>query len=65
MSGAGLETYQLLIGAEWQPAASGRTYESQNPYTGESWAVVPDGGSEDVDRAVRAARTALEGAWGR
>ena len=61
---AGVQTYQMLIGADWQPAASGRTYESQNPYTGQTWAVVPDAGATDVDRAVRAARAALDGEWG-
>jgi acyl-CoA reductase-like NAD-dependent aldehyde dehydrogenase len=56
--------YDLLIGAHWQPAASGRTYQSQNPYSGQPWAVVQDAGVEDVDRAVHAARAALDGEWG-
>src|SRR6201999_1461448 len=43
---------------------SGRTFESENPYTGEPWAVIPDGGPEDVDAAVQAARAALDGEWG-
>jgi len=35
---------------------SGRTFESLNPYTGRPWAVVPDGGPDDVDASVAAAR---------
>jgi aldehyde dehydrogenase (NAD+) len=56
--------YELLVGGDWRPAVSGRTYESQNPYTGQAWAVVPDAGAADVDLAVRAAREALDGPWG-
>jgi (Z)-2-((N-methylformamido)methylene)-5-hydroxybutyrolactone dehydrogenase len=56
--------YQLLIGERWTPAADGRTYASDNPYTGEPWASVPDGGAADIDAAVRAARAALDGPWG-
>jgi acyl-CoA reductase-like NAD-dependent aldehyde dehydrogenase len=58
------DVYDLLIGAHWQPAVSGRTYESRNPYSGQPWAVVQDAGAEDVDRAVHAARAALDGEWG-
>lgn len=64
MSGE-LEQFRMLIGGKWVDAASGRTFESQNPYTGKPWAVVPDGGPEDVDAAVAAARAAFEGEWGR
>ena len=39
--------YQLLIGGDWRPAADGRTYQSQNPYTGQSWATVPDAGQQE------------------
>ncbi|MBX6379039.1 MAG: aldehyde dehydrogenase family protein, partial [Clostridia bacterium] len=56
----------LFIGGEWVPARSGRTIESINPATGRVWAVVPEAGPEDVDRAVEAARQALEsGPWPR
>jgi acyl-CoA reductase-like NAD-dependent aldehyde dehydrogenase len=55
----------MLIGGKAVDAASGRTFESENPYTGQSWAVVPDGGPEDVDAAVAAARSALDSDWGR
>ncbi|MFI5064235.1 MAG: aldehyde dehydrogenase [Streptosporangiales bacterium] len=60
-----LTRFQMLIGGKPADAFSGRTFESQNPYTGRSWAVVPDGGPEDVDAAVAAARSALDGEWGR
>lgn len=59
-----LETFQLFIDGERVDALSGRTFESTNPYTGRPWAVVADGGPEDVDRAVASARTAFEGEWG-
>ncbi|HTK67789.1 MAG TPA: aldehyde dehydrogenase [Pseudonocardia sp.] len=61
---AQLERFQMLIGGKAVDAASGKTFESQNPYTGEPWALIPDGGPEDVDLAVAAARVALEGEWG-
>jgi aldehyde dehydrogenase (NAD+) len=59
-----LQSYDLAVGGEWRPAASGATYETVNPFTGEAWARVPDAGVEDVDAAVSAARAALEGPWG-
>jgi acyl-CoA reductase-like NAD-dependent aldehyde dehydrogenase len=61
---AELETFQLFIDGKSVDALSGRTFESQNPYTGEPWAVVADGGPDDIDRAVESARTAFEGEWG-
>ncbi|WGL54081.1 aldehyde dehydrogenase [Nocardioides sp. BP30] len=58
-------TFSLVIGGAETAAAAGRTYESIDPYTGRPWAVVPDGDASDVDRAVAAAREALDGPWGR
>ncbi|WP_373695076.1 aldehyde dehydrogenase [Actinomycetospora aeridis] len=55
----------MLIGGESVDAISGRTFSSENPYTGQAWAEIPDGGTEDVDGAVGAARAALDGEWGR
>ena len=46
---AQLERFQMLIGGKAVDAASGKTFESQNPYTGEPWALIPDGGPEDVE----------------
>jgi aldehyde dehydrogenase (NAD+) len=60
-----LERFQMFIGGKAVDALSGRTFESQNPFTGRSWARVPDGGPADVDAAVAAARAALDGEWGR
>src|SRR4051812_15782 len=56
--------FQLVIGGEQVPASSGATYESTDPYSGRPWARVPDGGAADIDRAVEAARRALNGPWG-
>ncbi|HZB83727.1 MAG TPA: aldehyde dehydrogenase [Rubrobacteraceae bacterium] len=58
--------YKMLMGGRWAQAASGKTFESINPYTGQVWAIVAEADQEDVDAAVRAARKAFdEGAWGR
>jgi aldehyde dehydrogenase (NAD+) len=62
--GGQLPRFSLLINGKAVGARSGRTFGSQNPYTGEPWAVVPDGSPEDVDDAVAAARAALDGEWG-
>jgi acyl-CoA reductase-like NAD-dependent aldehyde dehydrogenase len=59
----GLETFGLFIDGEQVPAASGKTFESNNPYTGRSWAVLADGSPEDVDRAVASSRAAFEDTW--
>ena len=54
---------RLLIGGQWVEAMSGRTFETVNPATGKVIARLAEGGAEDVDRAVAAARTAFEGPW--
>jgi len=55
---------RLLIGGRWVEAASGRTFDTLNPATGEVLARVARGDGEDIDRAVAAARTAFEeGPW--
>ena len=47
---------RMLIGGERVAAASGKTFESLNPATGEVIANVPAGDAADVDAAVAAAR---------
>src|SRR5215813_7797679 len=57
---------KMLINGKWVEAASGKTFPSYNPATGEVLARVAEGDREDVDRAVKAARAAFEtGAWSR
>src|SRR5438270_8007451 len=57
---------QLLIGGERHPAADGRTFDTLDPATGQAITSVAQAGAEDVDRAVGAARVALEeGDWAR
>jgi aldehyde dehydrogenase (NAD+) len=59
-----LETFKLFINGKSVDALSGKTFESLNPYTGEPWARLADGGPADVDLAVDAARAAFDGSWG-
>ena len=60
------DPYQLVIGGELTDAASGETFDSIDPSTGEPFAPVAKAGKEDVDRAVGAARAAFdEGPWPR
>jgi acyl-CoA reductase-like NAD-dependent aldehyde dehydrogenase len=55
---------QLLIGADRPAAADGRTFETFDPATGRVITTVAQAGAADVDRAVRAARSAFEdGPW--
>jgi alpha-ketoglutaric semialdehyde dehydrogenase len=60
MATAGTKTFQNYIGGEWVDAASGETFESTNPATGEAIGAFPKSGAEDVDRAVEAAKAAYE-----
>ncbi len=55
---------QMLIGGERLDAADGATFVTLDPSTGKEIATVAQGGAEDVERAVGAARAALEdGPW--
>jgi len=57
---------RLFINGEWVDAASGKTFETPNPATGETLARVAEGDAEDINRAVRAARAAFDdGPWSR
>jgi aldehyde dehydrogenase (NAD+) len=57
------ENIGLYIGGEWRESASGETFETRNPTTGEPLAEVPAGTAADVDRAVEAAWTAYDERW--
>jgi len=53
-------TYSLLINGELCAAASGATYESHDPSTGEVVGLFADAGVEDAERAIVAARRAFD-----
>src|SRR5271154_440863 len=58
------QSHRLLIGSERLEAADGRTFATLDPATGREIAEVALAGSEDVARAVAAARAAFaDGPW--
>jgi aldehyde dehydrogenase (NAD+) len=54
-------TFGLFIGGRWVEPQSGDRFETVNPANGRPIARVAQAGAEDVDRAVDAARQALDG----
>ena len=55
---------QNLINGRWVGAASGKTFDVFNPADGSRIARVAEGGAEDINRAVAAARRAFDsGPW--
>ena len=56
---------QHYIDGRYVPAARGRTMASFDPGRGAAFAQFAAGDADDVDAAVRAARTALSGSWRR
>ncbi len=60
-----MKRYKLFIGNEWVEPSTGKWFESTEPFSGEPWSQVPQGGAEDVEAAVSAAHKAFdEPAWG-
>ena len=61
---AEVKTYQLYVNGDWLEGDSRKTFPVYDPSTEEVIAQVPDGNSQDVDRAVAAAKAAFEeGPW--
>jgi len=61
---ADLEKLRMYINGDWADPTSGDYFESFNPFTGKPWALVPQGNTDDVDRAVGAAKQAFNsGEW--
>jgi aldehyde dehydrogenase (NAD+) len=55
---------KMFIGGKWVDSASGKTFPTLNPATGEPICQVAEGDKADVDLAVKAARKAFEsGPW--
>jgi phenylacetaldehyde dehydrogenase len=56
--------HRMLINGKWVEAASGRTFPTYDPATGEVLSNIAEGDVQDVNRAVAAARAAFEsGPW--
>jgi aldehyde dehydrogenase (NAD+) len=51
---------RLFMNNEWVDPLDGTCFNTLNPATGEVIASVAQGGAADIDRAVKAARRALE-----
>ncbi len=59
-----MQQLQMYIDGKFTNAASGKWFDSYNPYTGKVWTQVAQGDAQDVDRAVQAAHRAFtQGAW--
>jgi aldehyde dehydrogenase (NAD+) len=59
-----MQKYQMYIDGRFVDAADGKWFDSYNPFTGKVWAQIAQGGSEDADRAAKAAHRALtSGPW--
>jgi phenylacetaldehyde dehydrogenase len=57
---------KMLINGKWVNAASGKTFPTYNPATGEVLAQIAEGERQDIDEAVKAARKAFDhGPWRR
>jgi acyl-CoA reductase-like NAD-dependent aldehyde dehydrogenase len=54
---------RLFIAGEWEDAASGKTFEVIDPARAELLTEVAEADAPDVERAVQAARNALDGDW--
>jgi betaine-aldehyde dehydrogenase len=51
---------RMIVGGESVDAAEGRTFDVVDPASGRVMATAPQGGPEDVERAVQAARAAFD-----
>ena len=58
-----MRIYRHYIDGAFTEPSSGAWFDSTDPYSGEVWARVAQGGAEDVKRAVAAAKAAFEGGW--
>ncbi|MGL5817919.1 MAG: aldehyde dehydrogenase family protein, partial [Phycicoccus sp.] len=58
-------SYGLFVGGEFVEASGGTPFKTVNPATEETLAEVSEATADDVDAAVRAARTAYTRVWSR
>src|SRR5512138_2570721 len=65
MQAIDFDTRAVFIAGQWQNASFGRTLPLINPSDGSELTQIARGGAAEVDAAVHAAQSALDGAWGR
>ena len=59
-----MQRYEMYIDGRSCPSSSNDWFETENPFTGEAWALVARGTAVDADRAVQAAHAAFtSGPW--
>jgi acyl-CoA reductase-like NAD-dependent aldehyde dehydrogenase len=58
-----IEEYDLYVDGEPRAPRRGERFESIDPTTGEAWARIAAGDSDDVDDCVRSAAAAFRGPW--
>ena len=56
---------KILVAGTWRPSETGETLPVVSPSDGREFTRIARGSARDVDAAVRAARRAFEGTWGR
>ena len=57
------DQYSLFINGEFVKPERGKYFSTYNPATGEKLSEVAEADSADVDKAVKAARTAYDSTW--
>ena len=56
--------FKMYINGQWVESVTGRRFDTQNPYTEEVWATLPEANEIDVGLAVNAAHQAFKsGPW--
>lgn len=60
-----MDEVKNFINGEYRVSSSGKTFDNINPCTGALNGSIHEASQEDVDAAVRAARQALKGPWGK
>ncbi len=60
-----VKTYGNFIANKWQDASGGEFIAVRDPSNGQEFARIARGTRDDIDLAVRSARAALSGDWGR
>lgn len=60
-----MKEYKHFINGEYVPSASGKTFENRCPVDNSLLGMIHEAGETEVDAAVKAAKAALKGPWGK